>query len=141
MGNGISGFHHVAVFSRTYEKSVDFYTRVLGLTQRVEFVHGGKRVSLLDMGSKGDYIEIFEAPEKATDADGRWAHIALRCNDVAGVLARVKALGYEVTMEPKTVELDSNVGPKPFVIHIGFFRGPDGELIELFEEKTPVAVA
>jgi catechol 2,3-dioxygenase-like lactoylglutathione lyase family enzyme len=126
------------VFSRKYDASVDFYVKVLGLRQRVEFVHEGKRVSLLDMGSKGDYIEVFEAADKATDTDGRWAHIALRCDDVAGVLARVKALGHVVTMEAKTIELDTNAGPKPFVIHIGFFRGPDGELIELFEEKTPV---
>jgi glyoxylase I family protein len=140
MASNIKGFHHVAVFSRKYQASVDFYVKVLGLTQRVEFVHAGKRVSLLDMGSKGDYIEVFEAADKATDADGRWAHIALRCDDVTGVLTRVQALGYEVTMEAKTIELDTNTGPKPFVIHIGFFRGPDGELIELFEEKTPVAV-
>jgi glyoxylase I family protein len=138
MGASILGFHHVAVFSRKYDASVDFYVKVLGLRQRVEFIHDAKRVSLLDMGTKGDYIEVFEAPDKAADADGRWAHIALRCTDLVGVLTRVKAHGYEVTMEPTTVELDTNVGPKPFVIHIAFFRGPDGELIELFDERTPV---
>ena len=140
MSSNISGFHHVAVFSRHYDKSVEFYTRALGLTQRVEFIHKGHRVSLLDMGSKGDYIEVFESPDKAADTDGRWAHIALRCNDVAGTLQRVKSLGYEVTMEPTTVEFDTNTGPKPFVIHIAFFRGPDQELIELFAERTPVAL-
>lgn len=141
MGSGITGFHHVAVFSRDYGRAVDFYKRVLGLKQRVEFVYNGRRVSLLDVGTSGEYIEVFEAPEKAKDSDGRWEHIALRSDDVAGVLARVKAEGYEVTMQPTTAELDTHVGPKPFVIHIAFFRGPDDVLIELFEEKTPVAIS
>lgn len=49
----------------------------------------------------------------------------------AAMLEKVRAAGAEVTMETKDLTIDSSAGPIP--ARIAFFKGPDGEVIELFE--------
>jgi glyoxylase I family protein len=135
--SSITGIHHVAVFARkSYDDAVEFYGKVLGLTRRVEFVAGGKRASLFDTGNAG-YIEVFDyTGAEAVAAPMTINHFALRTNDVDGVLARVRAAGRKVTVEPVSVDLPSHVGPNPYRIRIAFFEGTEGESIELFDEIT-----
>lgn len=136
----VHGFHHVAVHSRVYDESVRFYTEVLGLKQRVEFVLKGQRVSLLDSGG-GAYVEIFDKPNRADGTSSCLVHFALRCREVDALIDRVRASGRKITVEPTSLQLETNVGPKPFGIRIAFFEGPDGESVELFDEQTPVDLA
>jgi len=126
----ITGFHHTAIRSADFDASVKFYTEVLGLSVRITWGAGGDRGAMLDAGD-GNYVEIFARNEAFSIVEGTILHFALRTDDCAAMLERVRAAGAEITMETKDVVIPSNVGPVP--IKIAFFKGPDGEVIELFE--------
>jgi catechol 2,3-dioxygenase-like lactoylglutathione lyase family enzyme len=135
----ITGFHHVALNARkSYADAVRFYGETLGLVRRVEFVAGGRRISLMDAGG-GNYVEIFDETGKAAESKpNTLSHLALRTNDVDAMIARCVAVGLKVTVEPKTVEFPTEAGPNPFKIRIAFVEGPEGESLEFFEEITPL---
>jgi glyoxylase I family protein len=136
------GFHHLAIRSYDYDKSFAFYTEALGF-RRVhgwgldERATGGKdgRVSLLDTGD-GNYIELFAGSTRLPDAETPEApvwHVAFRTNNCAAALERARAAGATVTVETKTVTPDHS--DRPIALTIAFFKGPDGEIIELFQNE------
>jgi len=129
----ITGFHHTAIRSADFDASVKFYTEALGLSVRITWGEGGDRGAMLDAGD-GNYVEIFARDEAFPVVEGTILHFALRTDDCAAMLERVRAAGAEVTMETKDFVIPANVGPVP--IKIAFFKGPDGEVIELFENAV-----
>ena len=56
-------------------------------------------------------------------------HLAFRSNDIDGDIAHVRALGCPITVEPKSVEVNGKT------IWVGFFLGPDGEVLEFFQHQ------
>jgi catechol 2,3-dioxygenase-like lactoylglutathione lyase family enzyme len=86
----------------------------------------------LDTGD-GNYFEISGGRTAELAPNGHFAHIALRATDCDAVVEKVRAFGAEVTVEPKDVALPSD---PPTPIRIAFFKGPDGELIELFDNEA-----
>jgi glyoxylase I family protein len=129
---GGGGFHHVSIRVRDLEASIRFYTDALGFVQRVSWGQGAKRTVLLDTGD-GNYFEITGGRTDEPQPDGHFAHIALRSADCDAVIAKVRAAGAEVTVEPRDVSLPSD---PPTPVRIAFFKGPDGELIELFDNEA-----
>ena len=131
MGNnrviGGGGFHHVAIRVHDFDASVKFYTEVLGFTERVRWGEGNGRGILLDTGD-GNYLEIFAGGAPGPKPEGAFLHLALRTDNVDAAVEVARAAGMEVTVEPKDVSL----GTVP--ARIAFFKGPDGEIIELFQE-------
>lgn len=128
---GGGGFHHVAMTVNDFEVSVKFYTEVLGFKRTISWGEGDKRAIMLDSGD-GSCLEIFAGGDGDKRPEGTFKHLALRTADCRAVFERVKALGMEITVEPKDVELQSN---PPTPVTIAFFKGPDGEIIELFENR------
>ncbi len=128
------GCHHIAVQARDWEASLKLYRDVLGMTPTVEFVGGGRTVVLLDMGD-GSHIELFE-PTRDTPATGSDAandpvtHFALTTTDARAATEHVRRAGYEITVEPRDVNLGG------MDVTVAFFKGPSGELIEFFEVKV-----
>lgn len=127
----IKGFHHTAIRSSRFDESVRFYTEVLGLKIKITWGEGSSRATMIDVGD-GNYLEIFERPA-FEPAESTILHFALRTDDCAGMTDRVRGAGRPITMEPKEVIIDSNKGPVP--VKISFFTGPDGEVVELFENS------
>jgi glyoxylase I family protein len=111
-----------------------FYTRALGFTEAIRWGQGDNRAILLDCGD-GNFFEIF-AGGQAAPADaksggaGPIIHVALRSDDVDGAVARARAGGAEITLEPKDVTIPSN---PPTPVRIAFCRAPGGEVIEFFK--------
>ncbi len=128
----ITGFHHVAIHSVNFDASFRFYTGILGLAVKITWGESPERGVMYDMGD-GNYVEVFEREQPTHVGEAAILHFALRTDDCAGMLEKVRAYGSEITMETKDVVIDSNNGPVP--IKIAFFKGPDGELIELFENE------
>jgi glyoxylase I family protein len=131
-----SGFHHIALRARDFEKSFKFYTEVLGFTLAHQWGEGPGRIALLDMGD-GNYVELFASTPEQTPAEGAeipapypwpYFHLAIRSVDVPADIERVRAHGCTITVEPKSVP----VGNPSKTIHVGFFLGPDGETLEFF---------
>lgn len=128
----MKGFHHLAIRVKDFDASVKFYTEGLGFKPRLSWGEGDKRAILLDTGD-GNYIEIFAGGSQEEKPEGAWLHVAFRTDDCAAALESAKAAGAEVTMEVTDVTLGNN----PFIdARIAFFKGPDGEIIELFQEKN-----
>ena len=136
----VTGFHHAAVRAKDFDASVAFYTNVLGMTPAVGWdMSNSQRAIMLDVGD-GNYLEIFErpdAPDTPLSPEPPLLHLALRTETLEATLHAVRDAGMEVTMEPKTIDIQntSTLGGKPGLIpfFIAFFRGPDGEHIELFQ--------
>lgn len=125
------GCHHIAVQTRDWDASMKLYRDVLGMPVAAEFGPPEHKIVLLDMGD-GSYMELFQ-PEANTPAPGAAApndpvtHFALATTNTKAATEHVRQAGYEITMEPETLDLG------PLTVTIAFFRGPNGESIEFFQ--------
>ena len=133
---GGGGIHHVAIRVRDFDKSHAFYTRVLGFTERLHWSEKPRRAAMLDTGD-GNYVEMFErVDQKPPAADGGEPiilHFAIRTTTIDDAVERARSAGCEVTMEPKDINVEAKQGVVP--IRIAFFKGPDGEVVELFQNE------
>ena len=130
---GGGGFHHVAIRARDFDATVRFYTEGLGFKEKIAWGEGPKRAIMLDTGD-GNYMEVFAGGSDAPKPEGAILHFALRTDDCDAALARARAAGAQVTMEPKDVDIPSTPSPTP--VRIAFCKGPDGEIIEFFQNQT-----
>lgn len=127
----ITGFHHLAIHVKDFEASLKFYTEGLGFVAgRSWGQKGARQTVLLDTGD-GNYLEMSSGGPEEPKPEGAFIHLALRTADTDKAVERARAAGAEVTTEPKDVVIGS-VPPIP--VRLAFFKGPDGEVIELFEQ-------
>lgn len=134
---GGGGLHHVAINARDFDKSVAFYTDVLGFEPTLAWGVAPGRAVMLDTGQR-NYLEIFEKPDlpPANDDNPRIIHFAVRTDDTDKALEAARARGCEVTMETKDVDIAATTaGANPTPVRIAFFKGPDGEVVELFQNE------
>jgi glyoxylase I family protein len=124
------GFHHVSLKAKDLDKSITFYSEGLGFTERFSWGQHPKKTVLMDTGD-GNYFEISQGDPDQSPVETVFRHIALRVDDCKAALELARNAGAEVTMETRDVTLS---GEPPLQIRIAFFKGPDGELIELFED-------
>ena len=129
---GGGGFHHVAIRAQDFDASVRFYTKALGFREKIAWGEGAKRAIMLDAGD-GNYMEIFAGGSDSPKPEGAILHFALRTSDCDAAIARARAAGATVTVEPKDVDIPSTPGPTP--VRIAFCKGPDGEIIEFFQNE------
>jgi glyoxylase I family protein len=87
---------------------------------------------LLDTGD-GNYIELFAGGTRLRGQEppeGALLHMAFRTADCDSALARARSAGAVVTMEPTTVSVP---GQPARDFRIAFVKGPDGEILEFFQ--------
>ena len=132
------GFHHIAIRTSNWERSLKFWIEGIGFKTRIEWGEAPRRACMLDTGD-GNYLEIFEretAPDQSTlDAAGEpnILHMCFRADDVDAAVERARAAGAQVTVEPKYPEPFEKIGVKA---KIAFVKGPDGEICEFFQCDT-----
>jgi len=125
-----SGFHHVSMRVRDLDKSLKFYKEGLGFVEKVSWGKAPNRTVLLDTGD-GNYFEISQGDPNQNPPEGIFAHIALRTDDCKAATEAARAAGAQVTMEPREITLEAS--PSTLQLYISFFKGPDGEIIEFFQ--------
>ncbi|WP_160148724.1 VOC family protein [Amycolatopsis alkalitolerans] len=147
----VSGVNHVAISVSDLARSIAFYTERLGLTvvatqPAIESIGGMATVTGYDdevlrgswalLAAGPDRVELVSYRSPAGQvptgvrrpADIGLAHVALQVDDVDAVRAELTSAGVVTVSEP--VDLGR---------HRSFYAyGPDGELIELLEERSPV---
>lgn len=123
---GGGGIHHVTLNVKDFDASVAFYTQVLGCREALAWEEKGGRAVMLDTGD-GSCVEMFSYTENHGGEEGAFLHLALRTSKCDEVLEKVRAAGMEVTMEPTNAVLNGKA------VHVAFFKGPSGELVELFQ--------
>jgi catechol 2,3-dioxygenase-like lactoylglutathione lyase family enzyme len=129
---GGGGFHHVAIKVQDFERSVRFYTDVLGFREKIAWtLASGVRAMMLDTGD-GNYLEVFGDPNYQPALNGAIVHIAFRVADVDAAVARVRAAGHAVTIEPKNVTIAST---PPVPARLAFAEAPGGVVVEFFANE------
>lgn len=130
-----SGFHHVCVKTRDWDRTLRFYRDVLGCTETLAWRAAPERATLLDCGG-GNYIEVFEDLAYVPAPHGAILHFALRTDRLDELAARVRASGARITMEPKDAVIPNTTPLGPVPIRIFFCEGPNGESIEFFQNTA-----
>ena len=128
--NKISGVHHICLKTAgrdMWEKTVSFYTQVLGCPLVRSWGEGGGSWAMLDLGNC--LLEVF-ADAAAPLSPGVHRHVAFRTDDVDGAVELARQAGCAVTMEPTDKTLGGN-----YPVRIAFCLGPAGESIEFFQER------
>lgn len=130
---GGGGFHHVAIRSSNFDASVRFYTEALGFKEKIRWGQGEKRAVMLDTGD-GNYLEIFANGTPGAKPEGSIIHFAIRTDNTDAAVERARAAGAQITTEPKDVVIQST--PQPTPVRLAFCKGPDGEIIEFFQNDA-----
>ena len=129
MSQTINGFHHVAMKVQDMDRSIRFYTDLLGMKLARTWGDAANRSAMIDAGN-GNCVELFSGGPAGVRPDGHWLHLALCCSDTKNTIARLAVAGVEVTMQSTDIRIESN---PPLPVRIAFFKGPDGEILELFQ--------
>lgn len=127
----IRKLEHVGVMVADIERSLQFYTEVLGLTHRKTMTHtnGVIRLAFLAFpGHEDTEVELIEGYNGTLPAEGKVHHLAFTVDDVEAELERIK--GLQVPLR------DTEITTLPDGGRYFFFYGPDGELLELFQPGT-----
>ena len=130
--------HHVAVFVGDMERSIRFYQRCFGfrlcLTGYVEAAH--ERVAMLKL--KDIVLELLSVDEWPTErlrtaCLNTNTHFSIMVSDVAEARRRLEQ-DPELTFEEADIRRVPNGGPMDLLV--AFLRGPDGERIELLQDRN-----
>jgi len=115
------------------QRSIDFYTSMLGMTLLRTTDRPEQKYSLafVGYGSNPDHAEIELTYNYGVDhyeLGSAFGHIAIAVSDAAATCARIKAAGGMVTRDAGPVKGGSTV--------IAFVQDPDGYKIELIERSA-----
>ncbi|MEH7096619.1 SMU1112c/YaeR family gloxylase I-like metalloprotein [Neobacillus vireti] len=121
--------HHVAVICSDYQKSKDFYVRILGLTPISEVYREERGSYKLDLEVGGHYqIELFSFPNPPARPNRPEAvglrHLAFEVEDIETEVAELEK--HDILVEPIRIDPITN---KKYT----FFADPDGLPLELYE--------
>ncbi|MFZ6813898.1 lactoylglutathione lyase [Undibacterium sp. Rencai35W] len=115
------------------QASIDFYTKILGMTLLRQSDNPEYKYTLafLGYGSNPEHAELeltYNYGVDSYDLGSAYGHIAIAVPDAYQACAHVKANGGNVTREAGPVKGGKTV--------IAFVQDPDGYKIELIERKT-----
>jgi len=127
-------FVHASVRTSNMERSINFYTRLLGLTlvNRREIPQNNAEIAFLrDPQGKGSMLELtfYRNQKKFTQPsyeDRLFDHLAFEVKDMKKTMEAMRKENVTVTDEP------FKLGPEGPLI--AFVEDPDGTLIELIEK-------
>jgi len=128
-------FTHTSIRVSNMEKSIDFYTRFLGLKllNRREIPQNNAEIAFLqDPEGKGARLELtyFRNQKKFIQAeyeDRLFDHLAFDIRDMNETISLMRREKVTITDEPFRLTATGNL--------IAFIEDPDGTLIELIERK------
>ncbi|MDP2309654.1 MAG: lactoylglutathione lyase [Pseudomonadota bacterium] len=124
---------HTMIRVRDLDRSLDFYTRHLGMRLLRKSDYPGGRFTLAFVGyedeASGAVLELthnWDQAEPYTLGDA-WGHLAIGVPDIHGVCARLAAAGVPVPRPPGPMKHGGTV--------IAFVEDPDGHKVELIEGR------
>jgi|SRR4051794_19097297 len=129
------GYRLLHTMLRVYdlEKSIDFYTRLLGmkLLRRADFEGGRFTLAFVGYGSEADtaVLELthnWDQKEPYATGSG-YGHIAIAVPDIYGTCRQLEAEGAKIPRPPGPMKHGTTV--------IAFVEDPDGYKVELIERS------
>ena len=126
-------FLHTMLRVGDLQRSIDFYTRVMGmrLLRTTERPEQGYSLAFVGYGSNPEQAEIeltYNHGVSSYELGTAYGHIALGMKDIYAACEKIRARGGAVTREPGPVKGGTTV--------IAFVTDPDGYKIELIEQRT-----
>ena len=126
-------FVHASIRTSNLERSINFYTKFLGLkiAKRIEIAQtNAELVFLQDPDGRGATLELtFYRDQKkfvqASYEDRLFDHIAFEVTEMTGTIEAMRREGVTITDEPYRLSPKGNL--------LAFVEDPDGTLIELIE--------
>ena len=123
---------HTMIRVGDLQRSIDFYTKVLGMkllrtSENAEYKY---TLAFVGYGNNPDHAELELTYNWGTDKyemGNAYGHLAISADDIVAACDSVRANGGNVTREPGPVKGGSTV--------IAFVTDPDGYKIELIERK------
>ncbi len=143
----VKEFLHVGIGVKDLEKSVRFYTEVMGMEEEYRTHNEGEKISRI-VGVKDVDMDVcvvkksnvrIELLDYKNDglkkqnkhigqAEPGLIHLAFLVDDVDKEYERIMSLGFEFNAPPMVAREN---GPK-----ITYFKGPDNVVIEIFEKTS-----
>ena len=120
------------------QRSIDFYTRVLGMkllrtSDNPEYKY---TLAFVGYGNNPDHAELeltYNYGVEQYEIGTAYGHIAISADDIVAACDAARSNGGNVTREPGPVKGDTTV--------IAFITDPDGYKVELIERKDGVRPA
>ena len=122
--------HHIAVICTDYQRSLEFYTKVLGLRIMAEHYRKERQSHKTDLALDNSYVvELFSFPNpphrlSRPEATGL-RHLAFEVDNVEEALSELDGKG----IRHEDIRIDEFSGKK-----LAFLEDPDGLPIELYEK-------
>jgi len=118
------------------QRSIDFYTKVLGMkllrtSDNPEYKY---TLAFVGYGNNPDHAELeltYNYGETQYEMGSAYGHIAISADDIYATCDSVRSNGGNITREPGPVKGGSTV--------IAFITDPDGYKVELIERKDNAA--
>ncbi len=126
-------FLHTMLRVGNMQRSIDFYTKVLGMklfrtTDRPEHKYTLAFVGYAANPEQAEIELTYNYGVESYDMGTAYGHVALGVEDVYGACEKIRAAGGNITREPGPVKGGNTV--------IAFVTDPDGYKIELVEMKS-----
>lgn len=126
----LNKLHHVAIICSDYRRSLDFYTRVLGMSVLAEHYRESRKSYKTDLALGDEYvIELFSFPSpppRVTRPEAAGLrHLAFEVDNIVQTMNELEAMG----VSHEAMRTDEYTG-KRFL----FFEDPDGLPIEVYEK-------
>ncbi len=128
---------HTMIRVGDLDKSIEFYTKVLGMnlirrSENEQYEYSLAFVGYGDETQGATTIELtYNWGKTEYDLGTGFGHIALGFDDIYATCEQIKAAGGLVTREPGPV--------KGGTTHIAFVKDPDGYMIELIQNRQASA--
>ena len=121
---------HTMIRVGNLERSIDFYSRVLGmkLLRRKDYPAGKFTLAFLGYGEESETAVLELTHNWSTesyDPGNGFGHIAIGVDDIYGVCNSIRQAGGVISREPGPMKHGTTV--------IAFVKDPDGYAIELIE--------
>jgi lactoylglutathione lyase len=127
-------FLHTMIRVYDLEKSIDFYTRHLGMTllRKNDFPDGRFTLAFVGYGDEKDHTVVelthnWDQPKPYALGDA-FGHLALGVEDIYGTCDALRAEGVKISREPGPMRHGKTV--------IAFIEDPDGYKVELIERSS-----
>ena len=136
-----TGYSHIGIYVTDLKKAIQFYRDALyfDLLFELENESDGIKVAMLQLNNCT--IELLEPPadrktlipkEKIVEgANATINHFAILVNDIKKAIEHVESFGCE--FEERGIYHVPDFGSDKLDLDVAFFRGPNGERIELFQ--------
>lgn len=123
---------HTMIRVGELERSIDFYTRVLGmqLLRKSDYPGGRFTLAFVGYGDEAEQAVIeltYNWDTDAYDIGTGFGHLAIGVEDIYATCDRIRSSGGTITREPGPMKHGTTV--------IAFVKDPDGYAIELIESR------